>query len=36
MGQRRNIYFYHHLDKEMLEKVGNLDQVCKAVWFNHC
>lgn len=24
MGHRRNIFFYHHLDKEMLEKVGDL------------
>jgi NAD+ kinase len=26
MGHRRNIYFYHHLDKETLTKVGNLDE----------
>lgn len=29
MGNRRNIYFYHHLDKEMLDKVGNLDDSAK-------
>ncbi|MEH7014320.1 NAD kinase [Neobacillus niacini] len=26
MGNRQNIFFYHHLDKEMLSKVGNLDE----------
>lgn len=26
MADRRNIYFYHHLDEDMLAKVGNLEQ----------
>ena len=26
MGHRRNIYFYHHLDKDTIAKVGNLDE----------
>lgn len=26
MSYRRNIYFYHHLEQEMLEKVGNLNE----------
>ncbi|TDL77487.1 NAD kinase [Rhodococcus qingshengii] len=26
MGHRRNIFFYHHLNKEMLAKVGNLEE----------
>ena len=31
MGQRSNIYFYHHLDKEMLEKVGNLGSLQRSM-----